>query len=68
MTKLLDLFHKRCGGIAFRYDHIPREYEAIASACAVLLDGSVPIHNSDLRCGTCGERIEYLSALTVTKP
>ena len=57
MTEAIDIIHKTCGQVAFRYDHRPFVGEALTFKSATWLDGSKPRPYEVVICGSCGETI-----------
>ena len=50
----MDIEHRVCGGVAFRYTERPTRGTVIDPSKARLLDGSTPVGGSLMVCGTCG--------------
>jgi hypothetical protein len=62
---MIDIIHKGCGMVAFRYDHRPGSGELFKAEHATLLDGTKPQSGGPMTCGTCGNWIENVELVSV---
>lgn len=54
---MIALIHRRCGAVAYYYDHMPEHAEVMSSGLATTVDGSeVPV-GSALVCPFCHDRL-----------
>lgn len=52
--ELIDILHRTCGGVVFKYDHRPMQYDVIQATHVHLLDGSAAVPGQRIVCGACG--------------